>query len=211
MKWLIFFTFSVLVSCGKNGKDGTNGIDGATLAPLNPVVSSIDLQDVLPGLVCSEGGVSLVIFTDENNDGVFQDTELITKRKTICNGRSETLTYEPVSSSSQCPGGGIKISSSSNPTVVEVCNGINGVDGSFGKDSSYDINGIVGSQLMPIKFCNDQGHQFSEYGLLINGELFAVYWETSTGSAKKSDAYLTKLDITNFENDREENCLFEVK
>lgn len=204
MKWLLLFSLFLLVSCGKNGKDGSDGVNGNIMTPLNPMVSSFDLQDVPPGLICSEGGVSLIIFTDENYDGIFQETENVMKKKTICNGKSEILSYESFVSSSLCPNGGIKIMSSSKMDGVEVCHGKDG------KDGSDNENSLTDQQITPIKFCTRSDLEFSEYGLIINDELFAVYWDAATGSAKKSDAYLTKLDSSLFQNDIEANCLIEV-
>lgn len=223
--FLILFTLFVAVSCGKNGEDGTNGIDGTTFAPLNPVISSFDLKDIEPGLACADGGVSIVIFQDTNMDGIHQDDELITKTKSICNGSNASITLESVAASSTCPSGGVVISSSTASGVV-VCNGINGlnglngtngsdgkdgVDGTNGTDGKDGVNGTNGSSVIPVKFCLTDNSAFPEYGLLIGGELFAVYWDPKTGSAKKEQAFLTKLDKGKYQSTGGNNCLFEVK
>lgn len=223
--FLILFTLFVAVSCGKNGEDGTNGIDGTTFAPLNPVMNSFDLKDIEPGLACADGGVSIVIFQDSNMDGIHQDDELITKTKSLCHGSSASITLESIAVSSTCPNGGVVISSSSTQGI-EVCNGINGlnglngtngtngkdgVDGTNGTDGKDGKDGTNGASVIPVKFCQTDNSTFSEYGLLIGGELFAVYWDPKTGSAKKEQAFLTKLDKGKYQSTGGNNCLFEVK
>lgn len=220
--FLILFTLFVAVSCGKNGEDGTNGINGTTFAPLNPVMNSFDLKDIEPGLACAEGGVSIVIFQDSNMDGIHQDDELITKTKSLCHGSSASITLESISVSSTCPNGGVVISSSSTQGI-EVCNGINGLNGlngtngTDGKDGVDGTNGTDGkdgangASVIPVKFCQTDNSTFSEYGLLIGGELFAVYWDPKTGSAKKEQAFLTKLEKGKYQSTGGNNCLFEVK
>lgn len=211
--FLILFTLFVAVSCGKNGEDGTNGIDGTTFAPLNPVMNSFDLNDIEPGLACADGGVSIVIFQDSNMDGIHQDDELITKTKSLCHGSSASISLESIAVSSTCPNGGVVISSSSTQGI-EVCNGINGLNGlngTNGTDGKDGVDGTNGASVIPVKFCLTDNSTFSEYGLLIGGELFAVYWDPKTGSAKKEQAFLTKLEKGKYQSTGGNNCLFEVK
>ena len=208
--FLILFLLLAAVSCGKNGEDGADGVNGSVYAPLSPVVSSIDLQDIEPGLACAEGGVAIVIFQDSNADGVLQEDETITKTKAICHGSSASLTVESVTSSSTCPNGGVVISSSST-SAVEVCHGVNGLNGTDGADGRDGVSGTTGTSVIPVKFCQSDNSTFSEYGLLIGGELFAVYWDAKTGSAKKEQAFLTKLDKGLYQSTGGNNCLFEVK
>lgn len=89
--------------------------------------------------------------------------------------------------------------------------GKDGINGTNGKDGVNGTSGTNGSSVIPVKFCQTDNSAFPEYGLLIGGELFAVYWDPKTGSAKKEQAFLTKLDKGKYQSTGGNNCLFEVK
>ncbi len=129
------------------------------------------------------------------------------------NGTNATMNLENVASSAACPHGGVKISSGSN-APVEVCNGVNGLNGENGIQGEQGIpglNGANGSVITPVKFCEDDKSTFPEYGLLIDDELFAVYWGTTPASPKTPQAFLTKLVAGNYKSTGGNNCIFAVK
>jgi hypothetical protein len=227
---IILFILFTLSACGIRGKDGKNGSsypDGATSLGIKGTTTSIDFEDINPGLACQNGGVSIFTFQDSNSDGVFQSDETILKIKAICNGNdgangtdgsSASLTLESVTSSSTCPNGGIKISSA-NLNPVEVCNGVNGINGEQGLPGIQGIpglagadgvDGINGTEITPVKFCTDDNSTYPEYGLLIDGELFAVYWGPTSVSPRSPQAFLTKLVSGHYMSTGGNNCLFTV-
>lgn len=208
--FLLIFCILVLVSCGKAAKDGADGIDASNSFGLERVITAIDFEDIDPGLVCGNGGVSIFTFHDENTDGVFQIGESVIKVKALCNGldgangaagASASVTIESLVSSLSCPGGGVRISSSGAPSV-EVCHGVSGVNG---------LNGADGTIVQPVKFCTTDNSTFPEYGVMIGSELFAVYWGTTPGSPSTPQAFLTKLIAGNYQSTGGNNCLFSVE
>lgn len=223
----------LVVACGKNGKDGKNGSDGATIAGLNGISTGIDFEDIYPGPVCSQGGVSIFTFRDANADGLFQDNEPIIRVKAICHGRdgvdgqngadgmhgvdgaNASLTAEMVLQSSQCPAGGVRISGTGMP-AVEVCNGVNGINGEQGIPGAQGVPGLNGrdgadgTRVLPIKFCADDRSTFPEYGLQVGDEIFAVYWGTTPASPSTPQAFLAKLLPGQYRSTGGNNCVFRV-
>ena len=213
-----------LTSCGKNGEDGKDGV-GSTILGINSVSTGIDITDIDPGLACANGGVSVYTFIDDNSDGVFGSGEEILKIKSLChglngsNGTNGSISLESVSSSSVCPNGGVKISSSSSSSA-EVCNGANGLNGEQGLPGIQGIPGLAGSNgangsdgtvVTPVKFCERDNSTFPEYGLIIGDELFAVYWGSTPASPKTPQAFLTKLVAGDYMSTGGNNCLFTVR
>jgi hypothetical protein len=222
LKNLIFFSLTLtLLSCGKQaGKDGANGVDGATVFGADAVSMGVDFEDLLPGIACANGGISIFTFRDTDADGSLDIGEQLVKVKSICNGLNGSngtngadaaMLLENIASSETCPQGGVKISSGSDST--EVCNGINGLNGEQGLQGVQGIpglNGADGSVITPVKFCPKDESTFPEYGLMIDDELFAVYWGTTPGSPKTAQAFLTKLVAGNYMSTGGNNCLFSV-
>ena len=237
--FLFIFFVLTLISCGKNGKNGSDGLDGATSMGLNGVSTGVDFADIEPGLACANGGISIFTFEDGNSDGQLQSDEFVIKVKALCNGLNGTngidgvngtngvnasITLESVASSTTCPNGGVKISSNTS-FPVEICNGVDGLNGEQGLPGIQGIPGIAGSDgtngqdgangtngtlVTPVKFCATDNSTFPEYGLLIGGELFAVYWGTTPASPHKAQAFLTKLVAGNYMSTGGNNCLFSV-
>jgi hypothetical protein len=202
--FLLIFCILVLVSCGKAGKDGVDGISAPVALGPDKILTGIDFEDIDPGLVCANGGVSIFTFQDENTDGLFQIGESVLKVKAICNGIDGTnasLTIENIASSVSCPSGGVKVSGGS-LSPVEVCHGVNGLNG---------LNGANGTIVQPVKFCSTDNSAFPEYGVMIGDELFAVYWGTTPGSPSTSQAFLTKLVAGNYRSTGGNNCLFSIE
>jgi hypothetical protein len=222
--FLILFCVLVLVSCGRNGKDGSNGV-GVTAALVNtegPI--SVDFADIVPGLACASGGISIFTFHDNDSDGVLSPDESVVKVKALCNGingsngtngtngTNESITLESLASSPACPSGGVKITSSS-ASAVEVCNGVNGLNGEQGLPGVQGIPGLAGSSgtiVTPVKFCATDNSTFPEYGLMIGEELFAVYWGSTPASPSTPQAFLTKLVAGNYMSTGGNNCLFTI-
>jgi hypothetical protein len=227
-KFLFLVCVLTLVSCGKSGKNGKNGLDGSNIAGLNGSSTGVDFGDIEPGLACESGGVSIFTFKDSNSDGMLQSGESVIKVKSVCNGvngsagadgATPSITLESVSASSACPTGGVKISSGSS-SATEVCNGVNGLNGEQGLPGVQGIPGIAGSNgadgkdassVTPVQFCKDDKSQYPEYGLMIGGELYAVYWGTTPASPKTQQAFLTKLVAGQYSSTGGNNCLFQVK
>lgn len=208
--FLFIFCILILVSCGKAGKDGVDGVSVPVSLEPDKVLTGIDFEDIDPGLICGNGGVSIFTFQDENTDGLFQIGESVVKVKALCNGidgingndgANASLTIENIASSASCPSGGVKISSGS-LSPVEVCHGVNGLNG---------LNGTNGTIVQPVKFCPTDSSTFPEYGVMIGDELFAVYWGTTPGSPRTSQAFLTKLVAGNYRSTGGSNCLFSIE
>jgi hypothetical protein len=204
------FCLLLLVSCGKDGKNGSNVV-APTVQSIIPVSYGIDFEDVVPGLICAAGGVSIFTFEDDNNDGTFQVGEVVVKVKAVCNGTngsSSSISLESLTSSNACPSGGVKIVSG--PSSIEVCNGVDGVNGANGTDGQQGLAGAAGSLVVPVKFCASDNSTYPEYGLMIDGELFAVNWGPTPASPSISQAFLTKLVSGNYMSTGGNNCLFSV-
>lgn len=82
--------------------------------------------------------------------------------------------------------------------------GSNGKDGAAGKDGA---NGKDGSTVTPIRFCGGSDStypsSFTEYGLCINNELWAVY--------SANDGFMTKIPPgTYYSNGINSSCTFTV-
>jgi hypothetical protein len=242
MKTLLFVLCLVtVVSCGKNGKNGKNGkgLDTASYSALSAGSNGIDITDIEPGQVCYNGGISLSIFKDRNNDGQLQFDEAVIKIKAVCNGRdgaagtngtngtNSSVSIESIAASVKCPTGGVRLSSNTSP-AVEVCNGINGLNGAQGLPGTQGLPGIAGPMgpqgpagadgedgaagtiVKPVKFCVNDKSTHPEYGLMIGQDLFAVYWGTTPGSPTKAQAFLTKLVSGNYQSTGGNNCLFKI-
>lgn len=207
---LSIFCLLVLVSCGRDGNNGENAFAPSSQG-ISPVTYGVDFEDVVPGLVCAAGGVSIFTFEDENKDGQFQVGESVVKVKSVCNGVngvSASISLESVASSSACPSGGVKISSG--PSSIEVCHGEAGVDGVNGTNGSNGLAGANGTIVTPVKFCASDSSTYPEYGLMIDGELFAVNWGPTPASPHQSQAFLTKLVAGSYMSTGGNNCLFTV-
>jgi hypothetical protein len=224
----IAMTLLTLFSCGKDGQNGANGTNAeftsTTLLSLGVKTTGIDIADIAPGLACANGGVSIFTYNDVDSNGYFDEDETIIKNKSICNGSSASITVESIASSSTCPKGGVLISSSS-AAPVEVCNGLSGLNGeqgipgvqgipgmtgATGATGSTGATGATGSSVTPVRFCKTDNSKFTEYGLLIGDELFAVYWGTTPASPNVPQSFLTKLVAGNYQSTGGNNCLFSI-
>lgn len=92
----------------------------------------------------------------------------------------------------QCANGGVVI----NNTNV-VCNGSDGSTGAQG------LPGAPGSTITPIPFCPSLPGNYPEYGLLIDGSLFAVYYDSN-------GAHLAKLVEGSYITTDGRSCSFSV-
>ncbi len=220
----ILVTGFITIACG--GQDRVVKSN----APINQSITnegqiSIDIEDLAPGLVCHSGGISIFTFRDKNADAVLDTDESIIKVKSVCNGVdgqngfSPTMTMEVLASSSSCPQGGVKISSSSDESV-EICNGADGLNGVQGVQGVQGLPGMTGATgatgqdgvgISPVQFCPKDDSTFPEYGLLIGKELYAVYWGVTPGSPKSAQAFLTKLVAGDYQSTGGNNCLFSVE
>lgn len=227
-KMLTLLILISLVACGR-GKKGADGRDSIQQGILDESSIGVDLEDILPGLACANGGVSIFTFKDLESNGVLDSDDSIIKVKSIChglngtdgtNGTSSSMTVESVASSSTCPNGGVKITSSSSSVPVEICNGANGLNGEQGIQGAQGIPGMAGATgaagadgtvVTPVKFCPTDNSTHPEYGLLIGEELFAVYWGSTPASPSVSQAFLTKLMAGNYMSTGGNNCLFSVQ
>jgi len=225
MKKILFIICILsLASCGKNGKDGAAGLPGGSTFDLTVASTGVDFADIIPGLACFNGGVSIFTFRDTNSDGVLDTDELVIKVKALCNGTNGAngvnalITLESITASETCPNGGIQFTSGAS-TPVEVCNGANGVNGEQGFPGIEGIPGIAGSngtngtngtRVAPVKFCLTDNSTFPEYGLMVENDLFAVYWGTTPASPNKPQAFLTKLVAGNYMSTGGNNCLFTI-
>lgn len=203
---VILITF---YSCGNNEEVIAN--NQATIQGIEKPNYVVDLADIDPGLACSNGGVSIFTFNDLDNDGVHRPEEPIVKSKTICHGTSVSINLESVASSAACPNGGVKISATGSSTV-EVCHGSQGLQGAQGIQGQQGLQGIQGasgSVVTPVKFCPTDNSSFPEYGLMIDGELYAVFWGPTPASSAHQ-AFLSKVTSGNYVSTGGNGCLFSV-
>lgn len=219
-----YILLSFLVSCGNTGQENAFIQNAASTSSVKEIKSAnvvIDLIDIDPGLACTNGGISLFTFLDQNGDQLFQEEETIVKSKAICHGENGThssVSLETIVNSPTCPNGGVKISTSSS-SPVEVCNGsqgqqgqqgIQGIQGLQGLQGVAGIAGVSGTQVIPVKFCVTDNSQFPEYGLMIGSELFAVFWGTTPASPTVPQAYLSKILAGQYMSTGGNGCIFSV-
>jgi hypothetical protein len=222
----LLISLAILASCGSSGQDvafATNQ-SAATVQGIESPSVGIDFADINPGLACANGGISIFSFYDSNSDKFFQAGETIIKTKAICNGLngvdgiSPAISLESFTTSSICPNGGIKISSSGS-SPVQVCNGVDGINGAQGLQGLQGIPGMVGADgaqgtagtvVTPVKFCTTDNATFPEYGLMIGPDLFAVYWGFTPAQPNVAQAFLTKIIAGNYISTGGNGCLFSI-
>lgn len=71
---------------------------------------------------------------------------------------------------------------------IDGTNGTNGIDGTNGTNGVDGTNGTDGTIVTPIQFCSQYGatvypSNFPEYGICINGNIYAVYWDQANMNA----------------------------
>lgn len=220
-KFMVCLLMVVLNSCGNVAQESAFAPEAATTASIKELSANslgIELIDIDPGLACLNGGISIITFLDTNSDYLYQETESILKSKAIChglNGTNSSVNLEAFNSSSNCPSGGVKISSSPNPEV-EVCNGAQGVQGLQGLVGLQGIQGVAGAagvagtQVIPVKFCTTDNSQFPEYGLMIGSDLYAVFWGMTPASPTVAQAYFSKIVAGQYMSTGGNGCLFSV-
>jgi hypothetical protein len=226
-KMMILLSLVSLVSCGNNkGQSQKPSVESPVL-DLNNGPIGVDFSDIESGLACAAGGISIFTFRDGNSNGILDTDESVIKVKSLChgvngtngtNGSNASITLESIAASTTCPQGGVKLTSTG-ATPIEICNGANGLNGEQGIQGVQGIPGIQGAQgapgadgtvVTPVKFCANDNSTYPEYGLLIDDELYAVYWGRTPGSPNAPQAFLTKLVAGNYQSTGGNNCLFQV-
>lgn len=134
----------------------------------------------------SNGGIQVTTFVDKNNNGILDLGEPITSINLVCGGLpgvvgpqgaqgpsgTSSVVSVSVASNVECPTGGYVLSSQNGndaATSVDVCNGTTGEQGNPGTE--------VTTEQFCSQYTGSYPGTFPEYGLLINGALYAVYWD----------------------------------
>lgn len=170
------------VNDGATGAQGTSGSQGYSIGMFT---STATLQE------CPNGGMNLIFFEDKNNNDVYVAGEEVTTVMQVCNGLNGTNGTSSIISVSQasvaqCANGGL-VFNTENGNVNQsniVCNGATGPQGQQGP------SGVDLSSVSVVQFCS--GYQtsypnsFPEFGMCVNGNLYAVYWNGS-------DAWLAEI------------------
>jgi hypothetical protein len=119
---------------------------------------------------------------------------------TITNGSNGAAGSPGVSCSVAPVVGGVKLSCPDGSTQT-LLNGVNGQNGNNGN------NGIDGTVITSIKFCpnipDTYPSSFPEYGVCMNNQLYAVYWNGS-------QAFLALLTPGNYSSTSPQGCSFHV-
>lgn len=140
------------------GGSGGTGVDGKNLLMQTTVLN-------VGNATCSNGGVDVFVYQDENNNGVLDGNENsnVLNNYQLCNGanginyQSNILAEIIPASVSDCPNGGNNVSlykddgdnilnaSDTLITNYKTCNGSNGTNGTNGVDGQNGANGNDGS------------------------------------------------------------------
>lgn len=197
-KFLVLILGLALAGCGTKTQeivvDGAPGQDGISMG--------IDVSSTAPG--CLAGGSTIKTFVDSNRNGDLDTDETIKKVTVICNdvngingndGIDGTSVSVATASSSQCPTGGIIVSTELQEEYY-ICNGKQGDIGPTGP------SGGVGN-LTPVQLCPGDTATFKEYGFIVGSDLFAVYFDKN-----QPIAFLAKLNPGNYVTTNGSNCQF---
>lgn len=178
-------------SDGMDGLDGTDGMDGAD-------GKSIGI-DISTSMTCSNGGVLLRSFIDTNMNANLDSGEVVLKSTSVCNGvdgEDGTSVSVVAAPSSDCPNGGYLINGS-----LPICNGKDGTTGPQGPQGPAGLNGVGG--VIPTQLCPNDSAALKEQGLVIDGELYAVYHNVNTGHT-----FLAKMSVGTWVTTNGSNCVF---
>lgn len=159
---------------GEDGQDGTNGIDGTSVSV--SVASSTD---------CPNGGVLL--------NGV----------TAICNGEDGQM-GPPGAQGETGPQGPQGMQGPQGAQGVPGAQGAQGIQGEIGLTGPQGPAGINASiNLNPVQLCPGDTASLKEMGFVVNGSLYAVYYNNS-----QHVAFLAKLNPGNYVTTNGSNCSF---
>lgn len=210
---------SLLVGCGKESKvmivKGDTGAKGDTG---EQGYGAGVLAEAISALCGATDGVRITTFQDKNNNGLMESGESVNAVTTVCNGSNGTNgangqngTSSTVSIANVAPScfeGGYTMTVMNGPvsSSYPICNGLQGVQGPRGQqglqgnqgipgtNGANGLNGTNGTVVTPVKFCASDNSSYPEYGLYIDGRLFAVYWGDTPGSnGNQEQAFLTEI------------------
>lgn len=150
----------------------------------------IDILSNAPS--CTSNGITVRTFVDTNRNGELDASELVKKVSVVCNGVDGDSVSLSVATSEQCAAGGVVVDN------TPICNGI---DGSMGPQGPAGLNTVSG--VVPVQLCPGDTASFKEQGLIIAGELFAVYHNNDAGHT-----FLAKLSPGNYITTNGSNCRF---
>lgn len=216
-----------LAGCGRHHHiPGPKGEKGDTGATGSQGYGAGILAESISGLCGATDGVKFTTFQDKNNNATLDLDESVLSVSTVCDGlngqdgedgqdgTSSVMTF--TASAPSCPNGGytVSVQNGAVTTSFPVCNGLNGADGAQGiqgLQGPAGANGTPGSTVTPVKFCNDDPSAYPEYGLYIDGVLFAVYWGDTPGSnGHQEQAFLTKVTPGTYKSTGGNNCTFTI-
>jgi hypothetical protein len=183
------------------------------------------LSESISGLCGATDGVKFTTYQDKNNNAALDLDESVLSVSTVCNGQSgqnglngsdgasSVMTF--TASAPSCSNGGytVSVQNGAVTTSFPVCNGLDGVDGAQGIQGLQGPAGADGggSTVTPVKFCNNDSSAYPEYGLYIDGMLFAVYWGDTPGSnGHQEQAFLTKVTPGTYQSTGGNNCTFTI-
>lgn len=85
--------------------------------------------------------------------------------------------------------------------------GVAGPQGPAGPVGSTGPSGAPGSTITTIKFCEDDTSAFPEYGIIIGGSVYAVYWGSTPHSVQPS-AFLAWIKPGRYRSTGGNGCAF---
>lgn len=225
---------TLLTGCGKPGLPGAAGAPGASGAKGDQGYGAGVLAEAVAGLCGATDGVRITTFQDKNNNGLKELDESINAVTSVCNGSnghdgsngsngqngtSSTTSISLVAPSCGAAGGyTMTVVNGSVSSSYPICNGnqgiqgspgLQGIPGTNGTNGANGLDGKNGSTVTPVKFCKDDKSTYPEYGLYIDGRLFAVYWG-STPASSASQAFLAEILPGSYKSTGGNNCAFTI-
>ena len=207
MKTLNYLLLLSLLSCGNNnsyvgpedGKDGENGFNSLVLSSIIPVLDSR-----CDGL----GGLSLKSYLDTNRNEIFDNGELSTLLGNICNGETgEQGVAGPAGAQglngvdgAQGVQGIPGIQGPAGPQGPQGLQGVQGVQGLIGAQGPQGQPGVMGlpgqdAEFQTVRLCPGDNATFPEYGFIVDGYLYAVYYGQVQGTLS---AFLARLNAGSY-------------
>jgi hypothetical protein len=138
---LLITLFIGLSACGTRDEQ-------FSVAAQDGISMGIDITSSAPS--CVAGGSTIKTFVDTNRNGELDANETVKKMAVVCNGINGTngvdgtSTTVATATSTQCPTGGILVTTGLNS--YPICNGTNGAMGPQGLQGTQGLQGIPGAQ-----------------------------------------------------------------
>jgi hypothetical protein len=208
-----FLLLVLIVSCGsKNAyiapKDGANGADGFNSLILSEIIPILDSR-------CNGvGGLSLKSYLDKNRNELFDGNELAFTLGNVCNGEQGPQGVAGAAGAQGLNGvdgeDGVQgIPGIQGPAGPQGAQGLQGIQGDRGEQGEQGLIGATGPQGQPgvmglpgnnasfktVKLCPGDNATFPEYGFVVDGYIYAVYYGQVQGTLS---AFLARLNAGSY-------------